>query len=256
MPLLQRNVTGHDLLAVRSYIDARGPITEDVLLADYYPGNPEDPETSEQLKPIRDSVRFLLETDQIKDGAEGYTISPEIPADLRPRLALLWGIRRQDGEDAAYFEVLDYIASENTTQFDHGDELVDMMDGARPSLPWNPDRLRYWRRVMNSLGVTREINPNTEDVTTLVLPDADLVYDIIAYCLEGNTGSLAAALENINDTFLPVYSGQGTVSAYMQTSLQYLERQNHIDLARRSDRDVSIDVAGTPYNSIELIQQS
>lgn len=256
MPLLQRNVTGHDLLAARSYIDARGPVTEDSLLTDFYPGDPENLETSEQLKPIRDSVRFLLEINQIEDGADGYTISTEIPEDLRPRLALLWGIHRQDGEDAAYFEVLHHLASENIARFDHGDELVDMMDGARPDLPWNPDRLRYWRRVMNTLGVTQEINPDSEDVTTLLSPDADLVYDILAYSLEDHTGSLAAALEHINDTFLPVYSGQATVSAYMQTALQYLERQDRIDLARRSDRDVSIDVAGTPYNSIELIQQS
>jgi hypothetical protein len=256
MALLQRNVTGHDLLAVRSYIDTREPVSEDGLLADYYPGDPEDPETSEQLKPIRDSVRFLHEIDQIEDGADGYTISPDIPDDLRPRLAVLWGIRRQDEEDAAYFEVLQHLASENITRFDHGDELVDMMDGARPDLPWNPDRLRYWRRVMNTLGVTQEINPDSEDVTTLVSPEADRVYDTITYCLEGHTGSLAAALENVNDTFLPVYSGQGLVSEYMQTSLQHLDRQDRIDLARRSDRDVSINVAGTPYNSIELIQQS
>jgi hypothetical protein len=255
MALLQRNVTGYDLLAVRSYIDSRGLVTEDTLLADYYPGDPENPETSEQLKPIRDSVRFLIEIDQIEDGDDGYTLSPEVPDGLRPRLACLWGICHQEGEDAAYFDVLQHLASENITRFDHGDELVDMMDGARPDLPWNPDRLRYWRRVMNTLGVTQEINPDGEDVTTLLSPDSDLVYDIAAYCLEGDGGSLAEVLQNIDDTFLPVFSGQGTVSSYMQTSLVYLERQGSINLARRSDRDVSIDVAGTPYNSIELTQQ-
>lgn len=108
---------------------------------------------------------------------------------------------------------------------------------------------------MNTLGVTQEINPDGEDVTTLLSPDTDLVYDIAAYCLEGDGGSLAEVLQDIDDTFLPVFSGQGTVSSYMQTSLVYLELQGSIDLARRSDRDVSIDVAGTPYNSIELIQQ-
>ena len=255
MALLQRNVTGHDLLAVRSYIDSREPVHEDTLLADYYPGDPEDSETSEQLKPIRDSVRFLIEIDQIEDGDDGYALSSEVPDGLRPRLTCLWGICRQEGEDAAYFDVLQHLASENITRFDHGDELVDMMDGARPGLPWNPDRLRYWRRVMNTMGVTKEINPDGEDVTTLLSPDADLVYDIAAYCLEGRTGSLAEVLQDIDEMFLPVFSGRGTVSSYMQTSLVFLERQGRIDLARRSDRDVSIDLAGTPYNSIELIQQ-
>ena len=255
MALLQRNVTGHDLLAVKSYIDTHGPITEDTLLANYYPGDPENPGTSEQLKPIRDSVQFLLEVDQIEDEDDGYTLSPKVPDRLRPRLSCLWGICRQEGEDAAYFDVLQQLASENITRFDHGDELVDLMDGARPDLPWNPDRLRYWRRVMNTLGVTQEINPDGENVTTLLSPDADLVYDIAAYCLEGRTGSLTEILQVIDDTFLPVFSGQDTVSSYIQMSLVFLERQGRIDLARRSDRDVSIEIAGTPYNAIELIQQ-
>ena len=254
MALLQRNVTGHDLLAIRSYIDTRGPITEDILLANYYPGDPENPETSEQLKPIRDSVQFLLEIDQIEDGDDGYTLSPKVPDGLRPQLSFLWGICRQEGEDAVYFDVLQQLASENITRFDHGDELVDLMDGARPDLPWNPDRLRYWRRVMNTLGVTQEINPDGENVTTLLSPDADLVYDIAAYCLEGRTGSLTEILQVIDGTFLPVFSEQDTVSSYIQMSLVYLGRQGRIDLARRSDRDVSIEVAGTPYNAIELIQ--
>lgn len=255
MALLQRNVTGYDLLAVRSYIESHGPVTGDSLVADYYPGNPENVKTSEHLKPIRDSVQFLIEIDQIKEEDDGYTLSPDVPDGLRTRLTCLWGICRQEGEDAAYFEVLQHLASENITQFDHGDELVDMMNGVRPDLSWKPVRLLYWRRVMNTLGVIQEINPDDEGVTTLLSPDPDLVYDIMAYCLEGDDGSLVEALKNIDDTFLPVFSRQEIVSSYMQTSLEYLERRGRIALARRSDRDVSIDVAGTPYNSIELTPQ-
>lgn len=254
MALLQRNITGYDLLATRSYIDNKGPVTEEQLLADYYPGDPDNPENSDQLKPIRDCVRFLVEIDQVEEEENEYVLSSDIPGGLRPRLAILWGIARQEGENSAYFDVLDHLASENITRFDHGDELVDMMDGAHPELPWNPDRLRYWRRVMNMLGVTREINPEKEDATTLLALDADLLLGITGYCMNANTGSLVEVLEAIDETFLPVYSNQGTIASYLETSLQYVERQDLISLSRRSDRDVSIEVAGTPYNSIKLTQ--
>lgn len=74
--------------------------------------------------------------------------------------------------------------------------MVDMMDGGRPDLPWNPDRLRYWRRVMNTMGVTKAIYPDGEDVTTLLSPDADLVYDIAAYCLDRSQQPYSSTEQN------------------------------------------------------------
>lgn len=41
--------------------------------------------------------------------------------------------------------------------------MVDIMDGGQPDLPRNPGRLRYWKRVMNTMGVTKAINPDGKD---------------------------------------------------------------------------------------------
>ena len=168
MPILTRNVTGGDLLAIKKTVSDEEPITEDELVELYFPGDASDPQTSNQRKLIKDAIEFLTEINQIQKSDAGYELTETAAEFEDSRLALLHGIRTAAGEESAYNDVMECLAEESTLLVDRNGALVDEMSDRVPNANWNKQKLRYWVRVMEEIGVTKEVYG--KEMTTMFGP--------------------------------------------------------------------------------------
>lgn len=251
MSILTRNVTGPDVLALRQTITQEDPITKSSLLELYYPGNSSDPQTSNQRKPIEDAIEFLVECGQISSSEAGYSIT-KMAADFDDaKLAILHGLRTGDGENGAYYDVLEFLSEQSDLLFDRNGELLDEMDHRASHANWNEQKLRYWTRVMETLGVTKDIYG--ADSTTIFGPSRDLTLRLLADVAEGDTESIAKILTEIDKRYLPVLGSNMNVAPYFEQTLKSLNNSGDIQLRTVSDIGQSISISDTSYSALEVM---
>lgn len=251
MAILTRNVTGPDVLAIRKTISDDGPISEERLIELYFPGDASDPRTSDQRKPIKDAIEFLVEVNQTQDSEDGYELTATAAEFDDARLALLNGIRTAEGEDAAYNEVLECLAEQSDQLTDRSGGLLDDMRDRVPSANWNETKLRYWDRVMAELGVTKELNG--DESTTIFGPSRDLALRILVDVAGNGSSSLATVLTKIDDRYLPVLGDSMDVAPYFARTLLSLQATGDVQLRTVSDIGQSVDIDGTGYSAIEVM---
>ena len=251
MPILKRNVTGADLLTIRKTISDEGPITKQELVALYFPGDSSDPNTSSQQKLIKDAVKFLSEINQIQKSEEGYTLT-EIATEFDDaRLALLHGIRAAEGRESSYNDVLEYLAEQPDVLTDRTGGLLDSMNDRVPNANWKKVNLQYWSRVMEELGITKEVNGDEE--TTMIGPSRDLALRILADVAGSGAAPLATVLTDIDKQYLPVLTNQSRVARYFQRTLLSLRAADDVQLRTISDIGQTVDIDGTGYSAIEVM---
>ncbi|WP_302081066.1 hypothetical protein [Salinibaculum rarum] len=251
MTILIRNVTGADVLTIRKTVSDDGPINRDALINAYFPGDGSNPQTSDQRKPLEDAIEFLIETDQIHETSDGYELTSTAAAFDDSRLSLLSGIRSADGEDAAYNEVLEYLAEQTETLADSGGELLDEMSDRVPNANWNKQKLRYWSRVMAELGVLKEINGEKSNL--LIGPSRDLTLRMLTDVAGEGTASTASVVTDIDERYLPVLGEGRDVAPYFEQTLLSLQETNDVLLQTVSDIGQSVDIGGTSYSAIEVM---
>lgn len=251
MAILIRNVTGADVLALRQTVTEHGPISKEDLVDRYFPDDATDPKLSDQRKPIEDAIEFLVETDQIVESSNGYEITEKASSFDDARLALLHGIRTQEGEDAAYNEVLECLADRRKPLADRNGELLDELNDRAPARNWNEQKLRYWARVMEELGVTKEVNGDR--TTTMMGPSRDLALRLISDVADEGTNALETVLPQLDERYLPVMGDGLEVATYFQRTLVALEATNDIRLRTVSDIGQSVVIDGTRYSAIEVM---
>ena len=259
MSLLIRNVTGHDVVTLWEYVDENSPVTEDELLDNFFPEDPTDPEKDDQIKPLEDAIEFLKETSQITESGDGYQIDHEFcDSKYSIELNILRGIRRQHDDTAAYNEILEHLVHDDEITFDRRSGLVDAMSERMPHESWNDTRLRYWVRVMQVIGIVRDINPESgEDATTVISPEKELLFEMFEVAME-ETGSraLSDVLDHIHQTYLPVYAQGGRLSAYMDRCLKLYDGAETADGQRAlnlgTESDMGEPVGENDYRSIRF----
>lgn len=251
MPILTRNVTGADVLAIRKTVSDDGPITQKEIIALYFPGDASNPQTADQRKPIKDAIEFLVEVNQIQENEDGYELTATATEFDDARLALLNGIRTAEGEEAAYNEVLEYLAEQSAQLTDRSGGLLDDMSERAPSANWNETKLRYWGRVMAELGVTKEVNG--DESTTIFGPSQDLALRILVDVAANDTAPLATVLTELDDQYLPVLGDSMDVAPYFANTLLSLQETNDVNLSTVSDIGQSVDIDGTGYSAIEVM---
>lgn len=251
MPILTRNVTGGDLFAIRKTVSDHAPIAKDELVEVYFPGDAADPQTSDQRKPIEDAIEFLAEVNQIQHDGDGYGLTETATEFDDARLALLHGIRTADGEEGAYNDVLECLAEQFDLLTDRSGALVDEMSDRIPGANWNEQKLRYWARVMEELGVSKEVNG--DEMTTMFGPSRGLALRILADVAGSGTAPLATVLADIDERYLPVLNGGMDVAPYFERTLLSLQASDDVQLRTVSDIGQSVDIAGTSYSAIEVM---
>lgn len=251
MPILKRNLTGADLLAIRKTVSEEGPITKEEIVDLYFPGDISDPQTSAQRKPIKDTIKFLSEIDQIQESEEGYTLTESATEFDDARLALLHSIRTAEGRESAYNDVLEYLAEQHDVLTDRTGGLLDNMNDRVPDANWKKVNLQYWSRVMEELGVTKEVNG--DEATTMIGPSRDLGLRILADVTGSGVSPLATVLTDIHEQYLPVLSNQSEVAPYFQRTLLSLQASDDVQLKTISDIGQSVDIDGTGYSAIEVM---
>lgn len=254
MALFRRNVTGSDVLSLWQHIDDQGPVGRQTLIERFYPGSATDPDESNQRKTLNDAIDFLCETDQLTENDVGFSLTERAQAADSPRTALLQGIRSREGEDAAYNDVLDVLTEDDRIYFDRGDALEDLLSDRRSEVTWNPTRLNYWRRMMETIGVVRDLNTDTdEEYTTMLTVDQDLLSSLLRSVAEVNEPrQLQAVLTDIHDGFLPVYSGTNRtdVASYFQRALRRAQRRELIAVHQESDFGPTVELGEAGVNAI------
>lgn len=251
MPILTRNVTGGDLLAIRKTISDDAPVTKDELVELYFPGDASDPQTSAQRKPIKDAIEFLAEIDQIQDSDAGYELTETAAEFDDTRLALLRGIRTAAGEEGAYNDVMECLAEKSDVLADRKGALVDDMSDRVPDANWNEQKLQYWDRVMEALGVTKEVYG--DEMTTMFGPSRTLTLRVLAEVAGGKTAPLATVLADIDEAYLPVLGDGMDVAPYFERTLLSLQASDDVQLRTVSDIGQSVDINGTSYSAIEVM---
>lgn len=251
MPILTRNVTGADLLSIRKTVTDDGPISKKEIIGRYFPGDESDPNTADQRKPIEDAIEFLVEIDQIQKTDDGYELT-ETAADFEDaRLAVLHGIRTATGEESAYNDVLECLAEESDILTDRTGELIDEMSDRVPAANWNEQKLLYWARTMEEIGVTKEVNG--DESTTMFSPSRNLALRILSDVAEKDTEPLASVLVDIDEEYLPVLGDGMDVAPYFERLLLALEAGDDIRLSTVSDIGQSVAIDGVGYSAIEVM---
>lgn len=258
MALFRRNINGWDLFALRQHIGEEQPVPREVIIERFYPGDPENPDESDQRKNLNDAIDFLVETDQLVLGDNGYELSDEFDFATSTRIALLRGLRTQEGENATYNDVLDALTEDDMRYFNHRDQLEDTMSGRRSDASWNETRLGYWVRAMETIGLVERINAGTdEDHTAVLSMEQDLLGELLQTVMStGSRGQLQDIINELHEYYVPVYSraGRDTVAAYMQDCLTLADHQGTISLGRDSDFGQAVEIKGSGYNSISLFE--
>ncbi|WEL18869.1 hypothetical protein SVXHr_2726 [Halorhabdus sp. SVX81] len=251
MPILTRNVTGADLLAIRKTVSDDGPITKQDILDLYFPGDASDPQTADQRKPIKDAIEFLIEVNQIQETDDGYNLTENTTQFDDAHLALLHGIRTAEDRESAYNNVMECLADQSDVLADRTGGLLDNLRDRVPDANWNEQKLRYWARVMEEIGVTKEVNG--DEATTIFGPNRDLGLRILTDVAGSGTASLATVLTNIHEQYLPVLSEHSEVVPYFERTLLSLRASNDVQLKTISDIGQSVDIDGTSYSAIEVM---
>lgn len=251
MPILSRNVTGSDLFAIRKTISDRAPITKDELVKLYFPGNASDPQTSDQRKPIQDAIEFLVEINQIRQSDFGYGLTETADEFDDTRLGLLHGIRTADGQEGAYNDVLECLAEQSDVLTDRSSELIDEMSNRVPTANWNEQKLRYWARVMEEIGVTKEVYG--DETTTMFGPTRSLSLRMFVDVTGNNTAPLATVLAKIDEKYLPVIGDGIEIVPYFERTLLALQKADDVRLRTVSDIGQSVEIGGTGYSAIEVM---
>lgn len=250
MAILTRNVTGADVLAIRKTVVNNEPISKGTILELYFPGDASNPQTSDQQKPLEDAIEFLQEIEQIQPTTDGYELTSTAAEFDDDYLSLLHGIRSASGEDAAYNEVLEYLSEQDGILADRTGGLLDEMSDRTPNLNWNEQKLRYWSRVMEEVGVTKEINGKESNL--FIGPSRDLTLRMLGKVIGEGTASLASVVTDIDDQYLPVLSEGTDIATYFARTLRSLNKTNDILLQTVSDIGQSIDIGGTSYSAVEV----
>jgi hypothetical protein len=249
MSVLRRNITGHDILAIREYIDKNSPTTEDEILRRFFPGDATDSSVSDKLKLIRDAVGFLEDIDQIVEETDGYRLHQDSVEAVDPRSSILSSLHSQFGENGAYNDVLEYLAEENQTLVTREGGLEDAMSGYTPEIGWNPTNLSYWERTMDCLGVITKVHE--DDATMAFVLEYDLWKQILNEIRETQTTQLERILSSLDDTYLPVWTAGGSVAKHVQYGLTGLEDRSEIDLRKESDAGTTYQIGSRGVNTIE-----
>lgn len=254
MAILTRNVTGHDILEIREFIAENGPTTEEDILKVFFPGDETDPYSSDQLKPLQDAIEFLRETNQIIESDEGYRMHEDATPFPSPRLAVLNGIRTQIGEDCAYNDAMELMADNSGVLFDRYGTFLDELNDNYPDQNWNDSKIRYWSRVMETIGFTKIVNHTRGgDADTLLAPKRHLMLQLLVDCSDNGQNQLATVLALVDDKYIPAWKG-GRVPAYIEQSLITLDETDELDLRHLSDMGQSIKLGDRTVNTIEVSQ--
>lgn len=251
MAILTRNITGADVLAIRKTVSDDGPLLQDEILQRYFPGNAEAPSTADQRKPIVDAIEFLREAGQIAETDDGFVLTDDAAAFDDARLALLHGIRTAEGDDGAYNDALEYLASQPDALVDRTGGFLDEMNERHGNANWNEQKLRYWTRVMDELGITRSVNGS--DSNLMIALDRSLGLRLLIDVTDGERAPLTDALRLLDERYLPVLTETGAVAAYLVRLLTALDAQGHIQLSTVSDYGQSITIGETAYSAIEVM---
>lgn len=259
MALFRRNINGWDVVAIGKHVQRQQPVPREDIIRRFYPGDPDDPDESDRRKNINDTIDFLIEADQIVRQDAGFELNKKFSDALTGRVAILRGLRKQEGENAAYTDVLETLVENNMRYFDHTDQLEDLMSGRRKEVSWNQTRLGFWVSMMATIGVIKRVNSDsTEDQTAVLVLEQDLLQELLVTATSGESPhQLRDALNIIHEEYLPIYSGSGrtTVADFMQDSLTLADRNGTIALSSDSDFGQSVDIKSSGYNSVSIEQE-
>lgn len=261
MSLLTRNVTGHDVIAIRQYVEGNSPVKENDVLDTFFPHSPNDPEKDDQLKPLEDAIQFLVETNQLRETDKGYEIDEEFCDENGVELNLLRGIRLGGDETAGYDSILEHLVLNDRRLFDRKSELVDEMSDKSPELSWNETRLNYWSRVMESMGVIQGVDAEQgSDITTVIAPKEELFFDVLETSIEQKeSNTLSEVMDHVNENFLPVYDQKGVLSSYMDEALKLFNGMESPDGAKTltlgTESDMGKPVGQREYRSIQFKEE-
>lgn len=256
MTILTRNVTGPDILAIQEFVTENEPVEDDPILGAFYPGNEMDPYVSDQLKPLKDTIAFLEETDQIVSTSDGYRVHEEVDVFPNARLSLLNGIRTEVGEDSSYNEVLEHLAEQDGPLFNRGDSLAGELNSKNPRRNWNEEKLRYWARVLEWIGVIRQVNHRRGgNANTILSPRRDLMIQILSDVCSPGENQLATVLGRISDRYLPTQTNSASIAPYLERSFLALGNHGYIQLSSLSDMGQSIPVGDRQLNAIRLREE-
>ncbi|OVE82963.1 hypothetical protein [Natronolimnobius baerhuensis] len=253
MSVLRRNITGHDILALREFISTDGPVTEDEIKHCFFPGDATESSISDKLKLITDAIGFLEETEQIVEETDGYRLHEGAASATSPQISILSGLYSQFGENGAYRDVLGYLASEDQTLANRKGELQDAMNGYSPDTGWNTTNLGYWERTMDCLGLITKVHG--DDATMVFVLEYDLWRELLNNVCETRTTRLEDVLSNLHDVYVPVWTSGGTIAKHVQYGLAGLEEHSEIDLRKESDAGATYEVDSKGVNTIELTTQ-
>ncbi|WP_142860652.1 hypothetical protein [Salinigranum halophilum] len=256
MALFRRNVVGTEVLSMWRYVSHAEPVTRKELIQRYYPGDASNPNESDQRKPLVDAIDFLIDTRQFLEHENGLVITDAAREEVCPEVSILRGIRTATGEDAAYNDVLDVLTEDDQVFFDRGDPLVDLLSGRRSDVSWNSTRLNYWRRMMDAIGVVRDVDADSdEDYTTMLSLHRELLNALLRSVMEpSEPAQLSQVLNDLHEEYLPVYAGanRNSVAAYIERALSHAQAHDDVNIGQESDFGPTVDLNGAGVNLIAL----
>lgn len=252
MSVLKRNITGHDILALREFINSAAPVTKDEIKRCFFPGDPTDNSISEKVKLLTDTIGFLEEIDQIVETTDGYRLHDKATESVDPRISLLKSLHSQFGENKAYREVLAYLSSEDQMLATQKKGIADEMKEYAPDRGWNEINLGYWQRTMDCLGVMKRVNG--ANITMLFVLEYDLWKLLLNDVCEGGTNRLESILSELNENYLPVWTAGGDIAMHVQYGLTGLADRSDISLRKESDAGTSYEIDSTGVNTLTLTE--
>jgi len=250
MSVLTRNITGHDILAIREYINKNSPTTENEIQHRFFPGDATDPSVSDKLKLITDAIAFLDDIDQIVEETDGYRLHQHATKPVDPRVSILGSLHSQFGENGAYKKVLEYLTEEDQMLATRQGGLEDAMSEYESEIDWNSTNLGYWERSMDCLGVITKVH--REDATMAFVLEYDLWKHILNELRKAQTTQLETILTSLNETYLPVWTASGSIAKHVQYGLSGLEDRSEIDLRKESDAGTTYEISSRGVNTIEF----
>lgn len=256
MALFRRNIVGTEVLLIWRYVSQNGPVPREELIQRYYPGDAADPDDSDQVKPLTDAIEFLGETNQLREEKDGLVITDAAREEVNPKISLLHGIRTTTGKDNAYNDVLDVLTEDDVIFFDRQDPLVDLLSDRRSDDSWNTTRLNYWRRMMEAIGVVRDIDTGQGGEFTSMLCISPQILDQLLQSVMDTSESaqLRRVLDDIHEQYLPVYAGanRNQVATYFERALLHAQKNNLVNIKQESDFGPSVTLSDASLNSIAL----
>lgn len=252
MSVLKRNITGHDILALRDFISTDAPVTETEIKRCFFPGDPTDSSISEKVKLLTDAIRFLEEIDQIVETTAGYRLHNDARGGVDPRVSLLRSLHSQFGENGAYREVLAYLSSEDQILATRNSGFADEMNEYSPDMGWNETNLGYWERTMDCLGVLKKVRG--ADATMAFVLNYDLWKLLLNDVCEGHTNQLESILSKLDQNYLPVWTVGDEVGRHVQYGLTGLVDQSEISLQKESDAGTTYEIGSKGVNTLTLTE--